>query len=246
MVIATKVDAIRRTELIGGKRTHIVLKIPYIPAARQDRLCDSGEPLTSKVYADFLNSLDVDEILTVEPHSDVLPALLNNCFTIEVEEVMPWDTIFKKDNIILVSPDGGAIKRTGRVMKYLDSQGYTNDRWFDIVYADKDRDPITGKINNIVVQDKSGPEGGSIFDSDLYPDQQYIVVDDVGAMCGTFLGLHDKLKGRGAKHIDIVLAHIDCNRNGLPDLCEKFDNVYVTNSQSDYCSGGNLTVVDVL
>ena len=230
MVIATKVDAVRR-----HTDCKITLDIPYIPAARQDRLCDEGEPFTCKVVANFLNSLGVDRIETLEPHSDVLPALIDNIQVYNVEQVMPWDNIFNESNVVFVSPDGGAIKRTSRVVKYLDRQEYTNSMDLDILFADKQRDPVTGKIQRIVVHKH-----------DLNPAFQYVVIDDVGAMCGTFLGLHDEMVAKGAKNIDICLAHVDCNRNGLPDLCEKFDNVYVTNSQSDYCSGGNLTVVDVL
>ena len=57
------------------------------------------------------------------------------------------------------------------------------------------------------------------------------MVDDVCAMGGTFLGLHDSMTERGAKRIDLVLAHVD-KRNGIDKLLYKYDNIFTTNSQS--------------
>ena len=57
------------------KRTKLV--IPYFPGARQDRR--DGTPLTVKMYADIINSFECDEVEIWDPHSDVTPALINNC-----------------------------------------------------------------------------------------------------------------------------------------------------------------------
>ncbi len=67
------VDALRRMDIVIEK-----LIVPYFPAARQDRLMIKGEPLSVKVYADIINSLQIKKVVVFDPHSEVAPALLNN------------------------------------------------------------------------------------------------------------------------------------------------------------------------
>ena len=69
------VDAVRRI----NPSTQVLLTIPYFPYARQDRVCNEGEALSVKVMADLINSLNCAGVTIYDPHSDVTPALLNNC-----------------------------------------------------------------------------------------------------------------------------------------------------------------------
>ena len=66
------VDALRR---LGVKS--IDLFMPYMPAARQDRIMIPGESLSVKVYADIINSLNFDSVIVFDPHSFVLIPQLN-------------------------------------------------------------------------------------------------------------------------------------------------------------------------
>ena len=72
LVIA--VDALTRMGAIVDK-----LYIPYFPASRQDRVMIKGEPLTVKIYADIINSLLFKKVIIFDAHSEVTPALINNC-----------------------------------------------------------------------------------------------------------------------------------------------------------------------
>jgi len=49
----------------------------YIPGARQDRICVPGEALTAQLYTDLLLNSGLKCISTFDPHSDVMPAYLN-------------------------------------------------------------------------------------------------------------------------------------------------------------------------
>ena len=71
--LALIVDALRRHGC-----SSIALNIPYFPAARQDRVCVAGEPLTVKVFADFINAMKFSRVTIFDPHSEVTPALLDN------------------------------------------------------------------------------------------------------------------------------------------------------------------------
>ena len=100
--ICVAVDALKR---MGVQK--INLFIPYFPGARQDRIMIPGEPLTVKVYADIINAMGFAEVTVLDPHSEVAPALINNCkivpnyaFVAEVIEVIGTD-------VKLISPDGG-------------------------------------------------------------------------------------------------------------------------------------------
>ena len=55
----------------------IDLYIPYFPGARQDRVCNRGEALSVKVYADLINQQNFNQVFIFDPHSDVTAALLN-------------------------------------------------------------------------------------------------------------------------------------------------------------------------
>ena len=58
--------------------------IPYLPGARQDRR-RPGEALSCKVYADLINRCRFDRVVCLDPHSDVMPALIENASGSEEE-----------------------------------------------------------------------------------------------------------------------------------------------------------------
>lgn len=66
------VDALRRAS--AGRITAV---IPYFGYARQDRRVRSARvPITAKVVADFLSSVGVDRVLTVDLHAEQIGASL--------------------------------------------------------------------------------------------------------------------------------------------------------------------------
>src|SRR5690606_21489303 len=60
-----------------SKSTTVELIIYYMPYSRMDR-SENGSAFTLKYITNFINSLNFDRVIVVEPHSDVTPALLNN------------------------------------------------------------------------------------------------------------------------------------------------------------------------
>src|SRR6218665_1326360 len=100
-LLCVAVDALKRMKV-----KEIGAFIPYFPAARQDRVMVGGEPLTVKIYADIINTLQLNKVMVFDPHSEVTPALLNNV------EVIPNHAFIKKaienigEDTLLISPDG--------------------------------------------------------------------------------------------------------------------------------------------
>ena len=95
------------------KRTKLV--IPYFPGARQDRR--DGTPLTVKMYADIINSFKCDEVEIWDPHSDVTPALINNCKIVSSADILlPYLYQTRAGVYIgIIAPDAGAAKKAFKV-----------------------------------------------------------------------------------------------------------------------------------
>lgn len=217
----------------SGYRGKVILNIPYIPSARQDRICVHGEPFSAKVIGQAINYLGFDEVHTVVPHSDVIGAVIDNLVIKELEDVFNEVACPKMhermvQRTVLVAPDAGAAKRTLGVAKAFG---------FDMIQANKVRDVTNGQIKSIEVPH-----------NDLDPNLTYLVVDDVCAKGGTFFGIHKALVEKGAKKINLAVAHTDID-NGLVTLANVYDQILTTNSQADFetifKSRENITVVDV-
>ena len=99
MELVVMVDALRRAS--AGRITAV---IPYFGYARQDRRVRSARvPITAKVVADFLSSVGVDRVLTVDLHAEQIQGF----FDVPV------------DNPIVVSPDIGGVVRARAIAKLL-------------------------------------------------------------------------------------------------------------------------------
>lgn len=221
--LALIVDALRRA---GCKSMQ--LKIPYFPAARQDRVCNTGEPLSVKVYADLINSMEFDKVVVFDPHSDVTPALINNVEVVDNcdfvglvfsrlngEIVDGKSTDFLK-RAVLVSPDAGSNKKVANAAKYLYTRGYKD---VPVVRADKLRNVATGEIieTTVYVDDLTG--------------KHCIIVDDICSKGGTFCALAKALKAKGAEKVYLVVSHYEGTAN-LRILKESgIDKVFTTSSK---------------
>ena len=207
MILLFCVDAIRRI----NSEIRIKLIIPYLPYARQDRVCTPGESLAVKVMADLINSLKCNEVHIYDPHSDVAGALINNCITIPLHQFL---YVFNKTNFdllkdcTLVSPDSGAEKK---VLAAARSLGIDK-----IVYASKIRNFRTGQIS-----------GTTISHGDLYTGGNYIILDDICDGGRTFIELSKQLIARGINkdNIYLYITH-GIFSQGLDVLTDYFKHIY--------------------
>jgi len=235
--IVLAVDAARR---MGIKNISLVL--PYFPAARQDRVCNEGEPLTIKVFADIINGCNFDKVLILTPHSEVTPALLNNVVVIDdlqfaktaVETVARYTTgVQYAERINIICPDAGAGKRIGKIASYLSNQ-FEHIK-FDLIRCEKVRDVKNGTLIEFHVQSD---------DLGKYP---CIIFDDITSRSGTFVGLANKLKELNCGQLALSISHADCVE-GLEIALEHFDFVFTTNSKKDYgtlIDNAKLHILDI-
>lgn len=226
-------DAARRSR----KFSTISLFCPYFPAARQDRVCNSGEALTVKVFADLINCARFDEVIIASPHSEVVTALLDNVTVIDLDlnfAIPVANTVLNGGNILnVVCPDAGAGKRVMKIASLI--QKGLPKIVINFVRCEKVRDTVSGSLTAFFVAEED--LGG-------HPS---IIFDDIVAYGGTFLGLHDALKLKNSGDISIFTCHTDCIA-GVNNLASSFKQVFMTNSKIDVdlVEYSNLTIFDIL
>lgn len=215
-------DAARR---MGFKDIDLIL--PYFPAARQDRVCNVGEPLTIRLFADMINGCGFNTVTILSPHSEVTPALLNNVVVLDelkyVERALEhfYINIQTTRDYNIVCPDAGAGKRVNKVIQYLANMYKNTD--FHLIRCEKVRDVKDGSLKDFCVQ--ADDLGG-------WPT---IIVDDINSLGGTFIGLGNKLREKNCGKLMLFTSHADCVE-GIQRIVENFDHYYTTNSKQNWDS----------
>ncbi|WP_409417654.1 ribose-phosphate diphosphokinase [Flavobacterium sp. PS2] len=214
-LLCLTVDALRRMDV-----KVIDLFIPYFPAARQDRVMIKGEPLSVKVYADIINAMQLNKVFVFDAHSEVTPALVKNC------EVIPNHTFIAAviktigNDVKLISPDGGALKKIYKVSEFLGG--------VDVVECSKSRDVKTGKLS-----------GFKVYEEDL-KGMDCLIVDDICDGGGTFVGLAEELKKKNAGKLYLAVSHGIFNKGF--EVLDCFDKIFTTNSFKDF-EGESVEVI---
>lgn len=203
-------------EVMRRRGLSVNLVYPYFPYARQDRVMNEDEPFSLKIFCDLINSQRFSSVTIYDPHSDVTPALINNC------EVIPqWDiarmTLPTKyrNECLFVSPDAGAYKKLSKLV--------TDDS--QIAIGVKNRDS-SGNITHTDVFSPTAIEG-----------RDCLIVDDICDGGRTFIELAKTLKAKGAKSVILYVTHGIFSK-GFGELRQHIDHIYTTNSfantQNDY------------
>tara|TARA_R110002126_G_scaffold33382_23_gene104533 strand:- start:10140 stop:11075 length:936 start_codon:yes stop_codon:yes gene_type:complete len=207
MELIVMVDALRRAS--AGRITAV---IPYFGYARQDRRVRSARvPITAKVVADFLSSVGVDRVLTVDLHAEQIQGF----FDVPVDNVFAspvlLDDMRKKTLVspVVVSPDIGGVVRARAVAKLL------NDA--DLAIIDKRRPKANvSQVMHII---------GDVKDRDC------IIVDDMIDTGGTLCKAAEALKEQGAKRVFAYATHAVFSGNA-PDIISNsvIDELIVTDT----------------
>ncbi|GAA0297990.1 MULTISPECIES: ribose-phosphate pyrophosphokinase [Psychrosphaera] len=210
MELIVMVDALRRAS--AGRITAV---IPYFGYARQDRRVRSARvPITAKVVADFLSSVGVDRVLTVDLHAEQIQGF----FDVPVDNVFGSpilvDDLRKKgfdlaDDVVVVSPDIGGVVRARAIAKLL------NDK--DLAIIDKRRPQANVAQVMHIIGDVKG--------------RDCIMVDDMIDTGGTLCKAAEALKAQGAKRVFAYATHPVFSGNAIENLKNTvIDEVIVTDS----------------
>ncbi len=204
MALAMTVDAIRRVDA----SITIGLKLKYLPYSRQDRVMNPGEALSLKVFCNMINSLNFTEVEVWDVHSDVSLALLDRVKHIPVEQLARYVPVPNgMNNLVLVAPDAGAIKKIDKVAKAMSRP---------FVRADKVRSVKDGSITGTTVY------------SDHIGTQDFLIVDDICDGGRTFIELAKILRPLTNGNVYLYVTH-GIFSNGLDVFNGVIDRIYVSN-----------------
>jgi ribose-phosphate pyrophosphokinase len=211
MALLMTTDALRR----AYPGVPVALHMPYVPYARQDRVANPGEAHSAKVFCDLINAQGYSRVVIQDPHSDVVPALLER---VEIEDPLPalrevvgQIFLIARQQPTMVAPDAGARKRVLKLAK---------ETGCDVVYADKVRDTRTGHITGTEIQ------------SEL-PGGPLLVVDDICDGGRTFIELAAAIREQNYMHPIYLYVTHGIFSKGLDPLLECYDRVFTRNNWTD-------------
>ena len=204
-----------------GEDQSIELMLPYVPYARQDRVCVPGEALAIEVLADIINAQNYSRVYMLDAHSDVAPALIKNAVNRGQEELLGLFILPSgRSNTVLVAPDAGAIKKTHKVATWL---GFK-----EVVRADKLRNVSNGEITDTVVY------------SDHIGNRDFLIVDDICDGGRTFVELAKKLRPLTDGNVNLYVTHGIFSR-GIEVFDGLIDKIYVANIFNQFLANGGNT-----
>lgn len=193
----------------------IELVMPYVPYARQDRACVVGDAFSLKVFANIINNVGFSCVTIVDPHSDVTPAVLDNCNVISQLDIINKSDVLSDlvVNTMVVSPDAGSNKKMHKLSQFTGKE---------FIRADKLRDVFSGDIKETIVY------------CDNLEGKDVTIVDDICDGGRTFIELAKVLKHKNCGKVNLFVTHGIFSK-GVEVLYKNYiDNIYTTDSFNEW------------
>ena len=208
-----------------GEPVLLNLEIPYMPYARQDRVCAEGQAFSLQLMSQLLKTMNIGYLVTWDCHSQVgidLTGALNVSATeiIKTSEILV--SILQAPDSVLVCPDKGALMRCKDLQQELDIN--------EMVISEKRRDPSTGQITHteVLVDDLTGKTA--------------VITDDICDGGYTFIKIAEQLKEKNAEKVILYVTHGIFSK-GLEVFDGLIDQVFTTSSFSQR-ENDKLTVIN--
>lgn len=194
MKLLITIDALKR-----NFSASVIVVVPYLEYARQDRKPADGEPMSAKLVAKLFKTAGADKIVTMDLHSDQEEGF----FDIPVMNLKGLDifvnyfkNIIKDPNdFVVVAPDIGASKRARKFAKCLGC---------DSAIVDKHRP----KPNESEVVGLYGDVKG----------KKVILIDDMVDTGGTICNAARYLVAKGAKEVYACATHAVLSGNAVDNI----------------------------
>ena len=182
MELLVALDAVRR-----GSASRITAVMPYFGYARQDRKSGPRTPISAKLVANLITVAGADRVLTMDLHAGQIQGFfdipLDNLFSAPVF-ISHIEKNFKKEDLIMVSPDVGGVVRARAFAKRLET---------DLAIIDKRRERAgVSEVMHIIGDVK---------------DRTCILVDDIVDSGGTLCNAAEALIDAGAKAVHAYITH---------------------------------------
>jgi len=182
--LLTMIDSCRR-----ASAARITPVIPYFGYARQDRKDEGRVPITAKLVANIITRAGADRVLTMDLHA----AQIQGFFDVPVDHLYAAPVLneyfrtlgYKADDIVVVSPDEGSIKR---------AVGHAKRLGGNLAIVDKRRSSALEVRQSTII-------GGPV------KDKVALMFDDMISTAGSICGAARLVHNEGAREIHIAATH---------------------------------------
>jgi len=184
MQLLVMIDSCKRA---SAERVTTVM--PYFGYARQDRKDEGRVPITAKLVANLITRAGSDRVLTMDLHA----AQIQGFFDVPVDHLYAAPVLnehflsknISSEDIVIVSPDEGSIKR---------ALGHVKRLGGSVAIIDKRRTSAETTVQENVI---GGPVDGKIV----------LMFDDMISTAGSICGAAKVLHSRGAREIHVAATH---------------------------------------
>ena len=154
--------------------------MPFCPYGQMDRKIE-GSMFSFKYFAQFINSLNFTTVTIYDPHSSVMPALLNHCIV-----KYPMDGVYPEEYDLIFYVDNGGCKKYSEIYDY------------PYRYGNKKRNLSTGEIICYEV----------VADKEDIQDKKILIRDDICIGGRSFKEAAKALRKMGAAQVDLYITHL--------------------------------------
>ncbi|MEF8816174.1 MAG: ribose-phosphate pyrophosphokinase [Salinibacter sp.] len=167
--------------------------VPYLCYQRKDRKTRPRGPVTTRYVAGLFEAVGVDRVLTMDVHN---LAVLQNAFRARTEHLVAHPLfvheiagLLDEDEVVVVSPDEGGVKRAG---KFAEGLGAVLDREVPTAFVEK-------------MRKDEGVTGGTLVGA--VDGRTAIIVDDMVSTAGTMTQAIEACAGEGAAAVYAAATH---------------------------------------
>ncbi len=194
-----------------------ILVIPYLMAARYDRLMLPGDSIDLKVVADLINYCGFEKVYLYDVHSDAALLLIKNVIGITNKNLVEQ---YNMPDAVLICPDAGAAKKVGKYFGW-------NRNIKDIIYCSKNRDLANGQLTLEVLEPQE------------CVNRNCVIIDDLCDGGGTFLAIAQKIQ---PAHLTLIVTHGIFSK-GFTELEKCFQQIIVSDS---FCNEYESPIVKMI
>ena len=211
--LAFLLDALKR----GGAIVNLIM--PYFGYARQDRVVENGECLSSEVVCSLLRGFRLNKVLVIEMHSPRLKKFL------KYENIVPFELFYpaacRAD--VVAAPDKGAVE----VAKKISRACSVSFAGMEKIRPVKEKARVTMKADNV-------------------KGKRIMIIDDMISTGGTIIEAGKMLKKRGVKEVSVVATHGLFTGSAVKKLEKSpIKRIYVTNSIPQKATSRKIKVIDI-
>lgn len=173
----------------------LVLVMYYVPYGRMDREID-GYLFSLKYFADYINNLHFDKVITLDNHSSGIAKMIHNVEETSVYNAIIYKVISDYQPDYLFFPDKGAYS------KYPNKISSDILETHEFFYGEKKRvlDDTREIVSYELINNGLNLTGARI-----------LIIDDICCTGGTVLRAANVMKKQGVSEIALFVAHCEAN-----------------------------------